>query len=397
MALRFSLDAQRTEAAAGAAVAGAALLGFALANSPEAHRYFTLIGMDFTVRIGAFSETMSRGAWIRHGLMALYFFVIGLELKQEVLRGELSSPRRLALPALAALGGMVVPILLCLALTWRGGGSDGAWPVAAANDGVIALAVLSLVGRGLPQSLKVFLQAMTVAGQLAVSVLIALLYTGQIHTWPLAGAALALMGLIALSEWKDAPFLFRSLGYLLLWGFVLKSGIDTALAGLAAALTVPGTGRRPGHEAALRNYLRTLKPYVDFAVLPLFALTAAGIPVAGAPLWAAAPLALTTALVLGKPAGVIAATFIAIRMGLARRPTGASWLELWGLAALAGSPLVIGLFLSGLAFPPPDPGASGSTLAVMAAATVSAGVGALALGASAAQRRRLRPEIDEAA
>lgn len=397
MALRFSLDAQRTEAACGAAVALAALLGFALANSPEAPRYFALIGTDFTVQIGLFSETMSRQAWIRQGLMAVYFFLVGLELKQEVLRGELSSPRRLALPAMAALGGMLGPALVYLALNLRPGGSASTWPIATASDGVLALAALSLAGRGLPQSLKVFLRATIVAGQLGVAVLIGLLYTGGVHMWPLAGAGLALMGLIALSEWKDAPFLFRSAGYLLLWGFVLKSGVSTALAGLAAALTVPGTGRRPGHEAALRNYLRTLRPYVDFGVLPLFALTAAGVSLAGVSLQAGAPLGLAAALVIGKPVGVLAATFLAIRTGLARRPTGASWRELWGVAALTGSPLALSLFLTGLAFAPGEPMAGGLTLAAMTAALVSAVVGALTLGAAAAQRRRLRPEIDEAA
>lgn len=400
MALRPKFDLLKSEAAPGAAVAAAAVIGFALANSPWAHRYFELTQASYAIQLGAFSETLSREAWIRQGLMAVFFFLVGLELKHEALRGELSGPRRLALPVIAALGGMVGPAVAYLMLNPGGEGAAHGWPVATAGDTAIALAVLAVVGRGLPQSLRVFLQAMLIAGQLGVTALIAVLYTGEIHMWPLAGAGLSLMGLVALSEWKDAPFLLRAVGYFTFWAFTLKAGVSTALAGTLAALTVPGTGRRPGHEAVLRHYRRTLKPYVEFAVLPLFALTAAGVRIASlAPGERLTPvmLGLLAALAVGKPVGAVAAAWIAVRTGLARRPTGASWLELWGACTLAGTGLAMGLFLAGLAFAAGSLDRADATLGVMAGALVAAGAGGGVLAMAATRRRRLRPDLDEAA
>jgi NhaA family Na+:H+ antiporter len=398
LALRPTLEFLKTEAGGGAALALAAVVGFVLANSHWAHAYFNLIDADFTIQLGGFSETLTIQAWIKDGLMAVFFFVVGLEIKQEVLKGELSSPRKLALPVAAAAGGMLVPSLFYLAFNLGPGGAPHGWPIPTATDIAFALAALALVGKGLPQSLRIFLLAMAIADDLGAVALIAALFTSQIHTWPLAGAGVTLIGLVALSEWKDAPFLLRAVGFLVLGAFTLKSGVNTSLAGVAAALTVPIGPRRPGQEAVLEHFMRSLHPYVAYGILPLFALTTAGVSLARvtpSDMLGPVPLGIAAALLLGKQAGVMAAVWIAIRSGLARRPTGATWMELYGVAVLCGVGFTLSLFLAALAFPGDGSRGSAATLGVVAGSLLSAGLGALVLAIAAERRRRLRVEDEE--
>ncbi len=399
MALRQTLNFLKTEAGGGAVLALAALAGFLLANSPWDHLYRDAFDADFTVQLGGFIETLTVRAWIEQGLMTAFFFVVGLEIKQEVLKGELSSPRKLALPLVAAAGGMLVPGLTYLVVSLALGGASQGWPIPTATDVAFALAALALVGKGLPQSLRIFLLAMAIADDLGAVGLIAVLFSGHIHAWPLAGAALTLAGLTALSEWRDAPLLLRLIGYLLLIAFTLKSGVNTSLAGVAAALTVPIRGARPGQEPVLARFLRSLHPYVAYGVLPLFAFSAAGVSlrdVDAGDLVGPAPLAILAALVLGKQAGVLGAAWIAIRSGLARRPTGASWLELYGLSALCGVGFTMSLFMTALAFGPDRHGTEpAAVLAVMIASLIAALWGGGVLASAAARRRRLRPALEE--
>jgi NhaA family Na+:H+ antiporter len=397
LALRPTLDFLKIEAAGGAALALAALAGLIAANSPWSGDYFGLIGTPITIEIGGFAETLTAQAWIKDGLMALFFFIIGLEIKQEVLKGEFSSPRKLALPLAAAVGGMVVPALLYLALNLQpAAGAPGGWPIPTATDIAFALAALALVGRGLPESLRLFLLALAIADDLGAVGLIAALFTSHIHFAALVGAGLTLAGLVLLSEWKDAPLLLRAIGYLILGGFTLKSGINSSLAGVAAALTVPIGPRRPGQEPVLRNFMQSLHPYVAFGVLPLFAFTAAGVPLEGlAPERLLDPvlLGVAAALFVGKQAGVMAAAWIAVRTGLARRPTGASWFELYGVALLCGVGFTMSLFMAALAFPEAQAGREAVLGVVLGSlASTLAGMAVLAI----AGRRRRMTRGDEA-
>lgn len=354
MALRPTLDFLKTEAAGGAVLVISAAVAIAIANSPLAPAYFGLIDAPFTVSAGQFAETLSARDWIGQGLMSIFFFVIGLEIKQELFKGEFSSPRKLALPIAGAVGGVAVPALVYLAVNLGlAGGAPHGWPITSATDIAFALAALALVGRGLPESLRLFLLTLAIAENVGAIALVAVLFTGQIHAWPLVGAAATLLALIGLSEWKDAPFLFRAIGYVVLAAFTLKSGVSTSLAGVAAAFTVPIGPRRPGQEGVLRHFMQSLHPYVAFAILPLFAFTAAGFSFAGlrwSDVLAPAPLGIATGLFLGKQAGVLAAVFGLVRTGLARRPTGASWLELYGVALLCGVGFSMSLFVGALAF-----------------------------------------------
>ena len=396
MALRPTLDFLKTEAAGGVVLAGAALVALIAANSPWAHDYFDLIGAPFTVQIGGFAETLSVRDWTKDGLMALFFFVVGLEIKQEVLKGELSSPRKFALPAVAALGGAIVPALAYLGMNLGADGAAHGWPATTPTDMAFALAALALAGRGLPEALRLFLLTTAIISDLASVGLIAVLFTSHIHLGALLGAGLTLAGLILLSEWKDAPLLLRVIGFLMLGAFTLSSGINTSIAGIAAALTVPIGPRRPGQEPMLRNFMQSLHPYVAFGVLPLFAFTAAGVSLAGLSLdrlTDPAPLGIAAALVIAKPAGVMAAVFIAIRAGLARRPTGTSWLELFGVALLCGVGFTMSLFMGSLAFAADAPLAWRlATLGIIAGSLASTVAGMAVLAAAARRRRAIRGE-----
>ena len=395
MALRPTLDFLKTEAAGGAVLVGAAALAIAAANSPLASDYFNLIGASFTVAAGQFSETMSIRDWVGQGLMSIFFFVVGLEIKQELLKGEFSSPRKLALPLVGAIGGMAAPALVYLAINWgRPGAAPLAWPIPTATDIAFALAALALVGRGLPESLRLFLLTLAIADDLGAVGLIAVLYTAHIHAWALVGAAATLVGLIGLSEWRDAPFLFRATGFVLLAAFMLKSGVSASLAGVAAAFTVPIGPRRPGQEGVLQHFMQSLHPYVAFAILPLFAFTAAGFSFAGMR-WsevgeAGSALGIAAGLFIGKQACVLAAVFILVRSGVARRPTGARWLERYGGALLCGIGFTVSLFIGSLAFAGQGELArSQMTLGVATGSIVSALAGMIVL-AIASRRREAR-------
>jgi Na+:H+ antiporter, NhaA family len=397
LAVRPTLDFLRTEAAGGAVVVAAALAGVVIANSAWSGDYFAIIGAPVTIQMGAFIETLSVQDWIKDGLMALFFFTVGLQIKQEVLKGEFSSLRKLALPVLAALGGMIVPAAIYLAVDHGApDAATGGWTVTTPSDLALALAALALIGRGVPESLRLFLMAFVVASNLGAIALTAVLFTNHIHFGALIGAGLSVAGLVLLSEWKDAPLLLRAIGFLILGGFTLKSGVNTAVAAVAAALTVPIGPRRPGQEPVLRDFMQSLHPYVAFGVLPLFAFTAAGIPFAE--LWPdrlaePASLAAAAGLFLGKQSGVMAAVFIAVRTGLARRPTGASWLELYGVALLGGIGATMSLFMASLAFAGPDRLTERETaVGVIAGSLASALAGLAVLTIGARRRRQTRGE-----
>jgi NhaA family Na+:H+ antiporter len=357
MARRPTLDFLRTESGAGALLAVAAGLAAIAANSPLSTDYFAFVHAVIPVRIGDFHQDLSVADWIKDGLMAVFFLVVGMEIKFEVLRGELSSPRRLAFPLLAAAGGMIVPALIYLAVNLRTGGTPGGWPIPTATDIAFALAGLALVARRLPPSLRVFLLTLAIADDLGAVAIIAAVFTRAPHWLSLGGAGAVLAGLILLSRWRRAPFAFYGAGFLLLWFFTLQAGVSTSLAGVLAAFTVPIGSRRAGQDSTLKTFMDGLHPYVAYAVLPLFAFTAAGFSLHGMT-WArvASPMTLgiVAGLVVGKPLGVFGFAAAAAGARLGRRPSGATWLQLLGVAMMCGAGFTMSLFLGALAFPASD-------------------------------------------
>jgi NhaA family Na+:H+ antiporter len=341
----------RAEAAGGLAVLAAAIVAFAWANSPWSGAYADFWAFDFDLDAGAFSIHSDLRHAVNDGLMAFFFFVIGLEIRRELTSGELASRRKAALPIAAAVGGMVLPAAIYALLNAGGDGAKG-WGIPMATDIAFALAVMALLGRKAPPALRVFLLALAVADDLGAIAVIAVFYTGSLDP----GACLIAVVILALIGGAQAAGV-RSLAVygvlgLALWFAVYKSGIHATVAGVALAMLIPA---RAGHGGgSLEGLEHALHPWSVFLVMPLFALANAGVEVTRAGLEDAAssPITLGVAagLLLGKPAGVLLASWLAVRSGAARLPENLGWAHLAGAGLLAGIGFTVSLFITDLAF-----------------------------------------------
>jgi len=344
----------RSPAASGVALMFAAALAFVWANSPWADAYGSLLATPVAVEVGAAGLHKPLLLWINDGLMALFFLMVGLEVKREIVQGELSSVRKAALPVAAALGGMVVPALL-YALINLGGPGQAGWAIPMATDIAFALGVLALLGDRVPTSLKVFLAALAVADDIGAVAVIALFYTSKLSLTALLIAA-GLGGLLlVLNRLK-----VQNLGlYLLvgaaLWVAVLKSGVHATIAGVILAMAIPLHGVEDDDHSPLVHLEHTLHPWVSWLVLPVFALANAGVTVLGAEIELLHPVALGTAagLVLGKSLGIPVFSWFAVRSGLGQLPEGASWGHVIGVGLLGGIGFTMSIFVAGLAFTDP--------------------------------------------
>jgi NhaA family Na+:H+ antiporter len=392
MARRPTLEFLKTESGAGLVLVVAALAALAIANSRWAPQYHAFIELPVPVRVGEFEETLSVLDWVRDGLMAVFFLVVGMEIKFEVLRGELSSPRRLAVPLVAAIGGMAAPALIYFAFNLGRNAPLEGWPIPTATDIAFALAVLAVAAPRLPASLRVFLLTLAIADDLCGVGLIAILYTPRLEPGALAGAAAGLAVLASISRWRRAPFILYAAGFLGVWAFTLKSGVNPSIAGIACAMTTPVGPRRPGQESVLKYFMDSLHPYVAYLILPLFAFTVTGFSFATlrpAHMTASMPLGIALALLLGKPLGIFGASFGAVALRLGRRPTGSTWVELLGVSMLCGVGLTMSLYLGALVFRTPDPLTEAQVrLGVIAGSGASALVGGCLV--AWAHRRRAR-------
>jgi NhaA family Na+:H+ antiporter len=326
-----------SEAAGGVVLIVAAACAIGVANSPLATGYAALLHAP----AGPFSVH----AWIDDALMAVFFLLVGLEIKRELVEGALATPAARRLPFVAAAAGMAVPALVYLALAGATPGLTRGWAIPAATDIAFAIGVLALLGSRALTSLKVFLTAVAIADDMGAVAIIALAYTAAIDVAALAAAAGVAAGMVVLErhgERRAWPYL---LGFAVLWCFVLLSGVHATVAGVVAALTVPvATARRIEH---------ILQPWVAFAILPLFAFANAGVGLAGMGLDSLGhPLVMGVAagLFLGKQVGIFGTIWVADRIGFAARPAGASWMQIWGVALLAGIGFTMSLFIGGLAF-----------------------------------------------
>ena len=341
------------ESAAGILLAIAAVAALALANSPLAFLYDAFLDTPVEVRVGALQIAKPLLLWINDGLMAVFFFLVGLEIKREVLEGELSEPRQVVLPAAAAAGGMAVPAAIYAAINAGSPVALAGWAIPAATDIAFSLGVLSLLGNRVPAGLKVFLLTLAILDDLGAIVIIALFYAGNLAPASLGIAAAALLALLALNRSgvaSLAPYLFVGL---VLWVSVLKSGVHATLAGVALAMFIPLRARGSGVHSPLRRLENDLHAPVAFAILPLFAFANAGVPLAGVgfgTLLEPVPLGIAAGLVAGKPAGVLLAAWLAVRLGVARLPEGIGWGAMLGAAVLCGIGFTMSLFIAGLAF-----------------------------------------------
>lgn len=364
-------DFMSTEAASGIVLIGAALMALVLANSPAAPAYEGTLHFQL--------GPMSVHHWINDGLMALFFLLVGLELKRELLAGALASWEDRLLPGAAAIAGMIVPALLYLAIAGgKGGAAARGWAIPAATDIAFALGILALLGPRVPPSLKILLTAIAVIDDLGAILVIALFFTDHIVWLPLAGAAVAVTMLFALSRlgvralW---PYLIVAAA---LWAAVLLSGVHSTLAGVIASAFIPLTedvGRAGTQTSPLHRLEHGLHPLVAFGIVPLFGLANAGVSFAGLgsdALTRAVPLGIFVGLAIGKQIGVFTALALMIRTGRAAMPTGANWRHLYGLTALCGIGFTMSLFIGGLAFGD-DAGLQGEVkIGVLAASAASA-------------------------
>jgi Na+:H+ antiporter, NhaA family len=348
------------EAAGGVILVLAALLAILLENSRFAWLPDAFLDTPVTVRVGDLWLDKPLLLWINDGLMAIFFFVVGLEIKRELLIGELSTPAQAALPVLAAVGGMIVPALVYVIITLADASSIKGWAIPAATDIAFAIGVVALLGRRVPASLKIFLLALAIIDDLGAIVIIALFYTGSLSLISLALAALGVLVLVALNRTgveRLAPYLLAGL---FIWVCVLKSGVHATLAGVVVAIAIPLVPSESG-PSLLERLQDSLHPWVTFAVLPAFAFANAGVSFAGVSLYELfepIPLGIAAGLFIGKQVGIFGAVWLAVRAGLANLPEGASWQQLYGIALLGGIGFTMSLFIGTLAFPSPGDAAS---------------------------------------
>ncbi|MDB5787788.1 MAG: nhaA [Caballeronia mineralivorans] len=349
-------DFLKLESAGGLLLVAAAALALICSNSPLRHAYDDLLKIPVEMRFGSFALAKPLLLWINDGLMAIFFLLVGLEVKREVIEGELSTPAQIVLPVAAGLGGMIVPAVIYFIFNRGNAAALNGWAIPTATDIAFALGVLSLLGKRVPVSLKIFLTAVAIADDLGAIVIIALFYTAELSIAMLFLAAVAIAVLIALNLQKVtriAPYVMVGV---ILWVFVLKSGVHATLAGVAIAFAVPLKTTDAQGTAPLHQLEHSLHPWVAFGVLPIFAFANAGVSFAGVTLTALAeplPLGIAVGLFAGKLVGVFGASAMLIRLGLAKLPEGAGWLQLIGVAALCGVGFTMSLFIGSLAFDGP--------------------------------------------
>lgn len=366
----------KSEAAGGVLLMIAATLALIIANSPVASLYFSLLD--------SYVGPLSVLHWINDALMAVFFLLVGLEIKREFVEGQLSSWSRRALPGIAALGGMVAPALIYLALTRGDSVAAGGWAIPTATDIAFALGVLALLGPRVPVSLKIFLTALAIIDDLGAVIIIALFYTKGLSLLMLGLAGACIVALIALNR-MNVTRLSAYLGLgALLWFFVLRSGVHATLAGVALALTIPigdGSGSDEPEHSPLHTLEHLLHPYVAFLIVPIFGFANAGVSFVGmtpASALAPVPLGIALGLFVGKQIGVFGFSWIAVKAGLGAMPAKTSLMQLYGVALLCGIGFTMSLFIGALAFDSPELGKA-TKIGVLLGSVASALAGAVVL------------------
>jgi NhaA family Na+:H+ antiporter len=347
------------EAAGGYVLMAAAALALLIANSPWAAAYNAVLHIEIGGTIAGLAMRESLAHWINDGLMAVFFLLVGLEIKREVLDGQLSKPSRLILPGVAALGGIVAPALIYSAVNLGTPEHLRGWAIPAATDIAFALGVLSLLGSRAPASLKIFLTAIAILDDLVAILIIAVFYTDQLNVLALTLAGGVTIALIALNRFKVTwLWLYLLLG-VALWLCVLKSGVHATLAGVVLAMTIPlhpSRGRPDARHSPLHQLEHALHKPVAFMIVPLFGLANAGVSFAGmtlATVLAPVPVGVALGLFLGKQAGVFLAAMAVIKLGFADMPRDATVRQLYGVALLCGVGFTMSLFIGNLAFADP--------------------------------------------
>ncbi|MGH7003191.1 MAG: Na+/H+ antiporter NhaA [Alphaproteobacteria bacterium] len=363
------------EAAGGIILMAVAALALIVANSPLSEGYFALLKTE----LGGLSVLH----WINDALMAVFFLLVGLEIKREMISGQLSSWSRRALPGFAALGGMIVPALIFIA--FNEGETIRGWAIPSATDIAFSLGVLSLLGSRVPLSLKVFLTALAIIDDLGAVVIIALFYSGGLNVPALAGTAAVFAILVAMNRLGMVRLWAYIVLGVILWILVFKSGIHATIAGVLLALTIPMRGEKGQSDSPLLVLEHAIQPWVGFLIVPIFGFANAGVSFGGVSLSNLAdpvPLGVAAGLFIGKQLGVFSFAWLAIKLHLAERPPGATWRQMYGVAVLCGIGFTMSLFIGLLAYANSPLLQDETKLGVLLGSLLSAVFGALVLGLS---------------
>lgn len=351
-------DFLKQESSGGLVLMAAAVLAMIVNNTALASVYQGFLNLPIVIQVGPLEIAKPLLLWVNDGLMAVFFFLVGLEIKREIVEGELSSFDKAALPIVAAVGGMAVPAGVFALLNMGDPEAIRGWAIPAATDIAFALGILALMGPRVPVALKIFLLAVAIIDDLGAIVIIAAFYTADVSTTSLLVAGIGLAFLIGLNlsgVGRIAPYVIIGI---IMWVAVLKSGVHATLAGVLLAFTIPMRTKDEGaHPSPLKHLEHELHLWVAFLVLPIFAFSNAGVSLGELSLSdvvAPLPLGIALGLLIGKQVGIMTLCYLGVRSGLCKLPTGVTWKQIYGVACLCGIGFTMSLFIGTLAFSDPD-------------------------------------------
>jgi len=342
----------KLEAASGLILLFAAIIALIISNSNLSELYFSTLNNYLFIGINDFGLKLSVIHWINDALMAIFFFFVTLEIKREFLQGELSNIKQALLPIIAAVGGMLVPALIYVFINFSDSQTLNGWAIPSATDIAFSLGVLSLLGKRVPISLKVFLTALAIIDDLGAIVIIALFYSGDLSIKYLTLMLLAFISLLIINKFNIKKFLPYLIVGIFLWDFTHNSGIHATIAGVLLAMTIPHR-KKEKDFSLLINVEHAISPYVAFGIMPLFAFANAGVSLEGlslASLLDKVPLGILLGLFVGKQLGVFVFSYISIKMKIAQMPNNSNWFNFYGVGILTGIGFTMSLFVGNLAF-----------------------------------------------
>lgn len=353
MKLKNFKDFLHTESSSGILLIIAATLAIIAENSPIKPLYGALLDTPVEIKVGALEIAKPLLLWINDGLMAIFFFLIGLEVKREFLVGELSDPAKVILPIIAAVGGMVVPAFFYTYINWGDPLALKGWAIPSATDIAFALGVLALLGSRIPQSLKLFLMTLAIIDDLGAIIIIAIFYTADLSINSLSVALGACIVLYIMNRRGVLSLASYLLVGVIMWIAVLKSGVHATLAGVITAFFIPFEKKEGAENTQLEILEHDLHPAVSLGILPLFAFANSGIPLTGLTMTSLlhpVPLGIATGLFFGKQIGVFGFSWLAVKLGFSKMPEGVNLRQLYGVSALCGIGFTMSLFVGSLAF-----------------------------------------------
>ena len=363
----------KLESASGLVLLFAAVVALIISNSEYGSAYFDVLQKYITIGFGSFSLKLTVMHWINDVLMTIFFFLVSLEIKREMVQGELSNPKQALLPIIGAVGGMVVPAIIYILINLGSPETLKGWAIPSATDIAFSLGVLSLLGKRVPVSLKIFLTALAIIDDLGAIVIIAFFYSGNIQTLYLMLMLAAVAALFALNRFNIRAFTPYLLIGILLWEFTHQSGIHATISGVLLALLIPHD-KRNNSKSLLLKLEHGISKYVAFGIMPLFAFANAGVSLDGlsfAALLNPVPLGIVCGLFFGKQIGVFLFSYISVKLNFAQKPSDSNWLSLYAVSILTGIGFTMSLFVGNLAFINSDSYMDGVKIGVLTGSLLS--------------------------